>query len=159
MEEKVEVRRPKKSPALAGILSFFFPGVGSLYNTQYLKGLLTILIFAGLITMQRYGQGQPFLGILLGGLYIFQIIDSVQSANIINRRALAGEGAGKEEEELVLGVKSGSIFWGLVLIALGGILLLANFEVISYDKLFDFWPLAIIVVGLKLIADYFSKKK
>jgi hypothetical protein len=56
-------------------------------------------------------------------------------------------------------MKSGSIFWGILLIVLGGILLLGNFEVISYKKIFDFWPLIVIVIGGKLILDYLSQNK
>ncbi|MCK7476602.1 MAG: hypothetical protein M0C28_02850 [Candidatus Moduliflexus flocculans] len=33
------------------------------------------------------------------------------------------------------------------------LLILANFEIIIYDTLFDFWPVAVIVIGLKLVAD------
>jgi len=160
MEEKVIIKRPPKSPALAGVLSFFFPGTGALYNRQISKGLLFIVIFAGLVTMQTSGEGQPFLGIILAGFYFYQIIDAIQTAKSINRRLLHGEGEEIEEiEEFPEVVKTGSIFWGIVLIVLGGVLLLANFEVISYDTIFDFWPVVVIVIGLKFIADYFSKSK
>jgi hypothetical protein len=53
----------------------------------------------------------------------------------------------------------GSIFWGIILIALGGMLILANFEIINYDTLFDFWPVAVIVLGLKLVVDAVAKSK
>jgi len=146
MEEKVIIKRPPKSPALAGVLSFFFPGTGALYNRQISKGLLFIVIFAGLVTMQTSGEGQPFLGIILAGFYFYQIIDAIQTAKSINRRLLHGEGEEIEEiEEFPEVVKTGSIFWGIVLIVLGGVLLLANFEVISYDTIFDFWPVVVIV--------------
>ena len=56
-------------------------------------------------------------------------------------------------------VKTGSVFWGIILMALGGILILANFEVISYNTVFDFWPVVIIIIGVKLLAEYFSKGK
>ncbi|MFP4082771.1 MAG: LiaI-LiaF-like domain-containing protein [Candidatus Aminicenantes bacterium] len=159
MEEKVIVKKPPKSAALAGILSFFFPGIGALYNRQFLKGAVIIIVFAGLVTMQTTGEGQPFLGIILGAFYIYQIIDAVQTSKIINRRVLEGKEEEMEEvEELPGVVKTGSIFWGAALIVLGGLLLLANFEVIPYDTLFDFWPLVVIVIGVKLVADYASKR-
>jgi len=159
MEEKVVVTRQPKSPALAGILSFFFPfGVGAFYNSQPIKGFVYLLIFAGLVTMQSNGDIQPFIGIILGGFYIYQIFDSIFTANSINRRALTGEDVEKVKEELPDFVKTGSVFWGIVLLALGGILLLANFDVISYETVFDFWPIAIIVIGVKLVADYVAKK-
>jgi membrane-bound ClpP family serine protease len=65
----------------------------------------------------------------------------------------------EKEEEFPELVKAGSIFWGAVLIVLGAILLLANFEVISYDTVFDFWPVAVIIIGVKLVADYFGKSR
>lgn len=160
MEEKVVIKKPPKSPALAGVLSFFFPGLGALYNRQLSKGLIFIVIFAGLVTMQTSGQGQPFLGIILGGFYLYQIIDAIQTAKSINRRVLEGKGEEIEEvEEFTEAVKTGSVFWGIVLIVLGIVLLLANFEVISYDTIFDFWPVVVIVIGFKLIIDYLSKSK
>ena len=108
--------------------------------------------------MQDNGEMQPFIGIILAGYYIYQIFDSIYTSNSINRRALSGEKVEKVKEELPDFVKTGSVFWGIVLLALGVILLLANFDVISYDTVFDFWPVAIIVIGVKLVADYVTKK-
>jgi len=162
MTEKIIIqKRPPKSPALAGIFSGFIPGTGALYNGQYLKGILFIIIFAGLVTVQEHGGGQPFKGLLLAGFYFFQLIEAVQTAKDINRQALVANGAEKEttiEKELAKLGPSGSVFWGIVLIVLGGIFLLGNFDIINYDRIWDFWPLAVIIVGLKLIVDYFAKK-
>lgn len=160
MEEKIVVQKPPKSPFLAALLAVIFPGTGALYNKEYLKGAIYIIIFAGLVTLQTQGSGQPFAGLLLAGFYFFQVIDSINVARSINRRALHGELVEEEKvPEFNEAVKAGSIFWGILLIALGGILLLGNFEVLSYDKIFDFWPLVVIVIGGKLILDYFTKEK
>ncbi|HUU36620.1 MAG TPA: DUF5668 domain-containing protein [Candidatus Desulfaltia sp.] len=160
VQEKVVLPRPRKSPVLAFLLSFFFPfGVGPFYNGEIIKALIYLVVFAGLVTMQPQGGAQPFAGILIGAFYIFQIIDSVNVANKINRRALLG--AEVEEDDTTISteaVTAGSIFWGVLLIALGGILLLGNFEVISYKTIWDFWPLVVIIIGAKLIFDYLSKK-
>jgi hypothetical protein len=161
MEEKIIVQKTPKSPVLAGLLSFFFPfGIGAFYNGEMIKGIVYLIIFAGLVTMQPHSGGQPFAGLILAGFYFFQIIDSVNVAKRINRRAFQGEGVKEESEEAVTeAVKSGSVFWGALLIVLGAVLLLANFEVINYDRVFDFWPLVVIVIGVKLVADYFSRNK
>jgi len=160
VQEKIVLPKPRKSPILAFLLSFFFPfGVGPFYNGEVIKGFIYLIIFAGLVTMQQHGESQPFAGIVLGAFYIFQIIDSVNTANRINRRALVG-GEVEEDEAVITteAVTAGSIFWGVLLIALGGILLLGNFEVISYKAILDFWPVVVIVIGAKLIFDYLSKK-
>ena len=50
MEEKIVVRRPQKSPALAVILAIIAPGTGAMYNRQLTKGLIYMIIIAGLIS-------------------------------------------------------------------------------------------------------------
>lgn len=156
MENKTVVKTPPKSPALAGILSGFFPGTGYLYLGQYLKGLVYILIFAGLVSMQGSGRMQPFLGLCLAGFYIFQIIDAVQAAGAFNRRLAAGPGAEPPApaEALNGDLKTGSIFWGLFLLGLGVLFLLANFDVIDYGSIWKFWPVLIIVIGVKLVFEH-----
>ncbi|MBD3414218.1 MAG: hypothetical protein GF421_07310 [Candidatus Aminicenantes bacterium] len=159
-EEKYAAQKPQKSPALAGLLTFFFPiGTGALYNGQIKKAIFFFLGFSGLVTLQTSGKGQPFLGLCLAAFYIYQIYDAVHTAKLINLGA-AGKSLEKQAEaldELPEPVQSGSVFWGIVLMALGCILLLANYRIIDYDTLFDFWPLIIIVIGLKFVVDYASK--
>jgi len=159
MVDKVVYTKPPKSPALAGILSFFFPGTGALYNREYMKGILYMLIFAGLVTLQSHGSSQPFMGLVLAGFYIFQVIDAIQVAKVLNQKALAGEAAAKGGDDFSLTVKSGSIFWGAALIVLGAVFLLGNFDVIDYDKLWRFWPVLVIGLGAKFIYDYYRRSK
>lgn len=162
MEEKIVVQKPPrepKSPLLAGLLSFFFPiGIGAFYNGEIIKGFIYLIIFAGLVTTVDHPGSEPFVAIILAGFYFYQIIDSVHTAKRINRRALVGEAAAEEEgEDVTEVVKSGSVFWGALLIVLGAILLLANFEIINYNRIFDFWPVVVIIIGIKLVYDYYSK--
>ena len=161
MEEKIIVKKPPKSPALAGMLSFLFPGTGALYDGQPLKFLVIIVVFAIIITMLAQGVGSPvFLGILLGGLYFYQLIDAIATASAINRRASSGEIEEIKVEEFPEFVKTGSVFWGIVLMALGVVLLMANYSfIINYERIWNLWPLAIILVGVKLIADYVARSK
>lgn len=161
MEDKQETKvvntRSLKSPFLAGFLSFLFPGTGALYNRQYLKGILYIIIFAGLVSMQPEGSAQPFVGILLAGFYIFQIIEAVQTAKMINRLVVNGEIP--PEEKIPQSIPTGSIFWGMLLIILGFFLLLANFDLISFGLLFDFWPMLVIAIGIKMLYESTRKKE
>ncbi|MGQ9470146.1 MAG: LiaI-LiaF-like domain-containing protein [Candidatus Aminicenantales bacterium] len=159
MNDRRAVKKITKSPFLAGILSAIFPGTGALYNGDYWRGVIFIIIFAGLITMQTRSGTQPFAGLILAGFYIFQIIDAIHGARMIN---LVAEGGSPTTVEPTLGQKAeapGSVFWGIFLIALGIIFLLANFDIILYERIFDFWPLFIIVIGLKLIVDALTRHK
>jgi hypothetical protein len=162
MTDNVTYKKPPKSPVAAGILSGFFPGVGQLYNGEYLKGILFLIIFAGLISLQPHG-GQPFPALILAGFYFFQIIEAVQTAKSINLQAQGALGTPAAAAAVSAPVKpapkSGSVFWGFGLMALGVVFLLANFDILDYDRIFDFWPVLIIVIGLKMIFDYVVKKK
>lgn len=157
-------KRPPKSPAAAGILSGFFPGAGQLYNGEPSKALLFFIIFAGSISMMPHGP-HPFLPLVFAAFYFYQIIDAVQTAKTINLKALGQIGEPVSAAAPLAAAaepapaKSGSVFWGSALIGLGIVFLLSNFEIIDYDRIFDFWPVVVIVVGLKMIADYFLRKK
>jgi hypothetical protein len=159
IEEKVVVKRPPKSPGLAGVLAFFFPfGTGALYNAQFKKAAMFFFVFAGLVSLQPSAP-QPFVALMLAGFFIYQIFDAVQTAKAINRASLHQKLEPVTDiEEIPVAITSGSIFWGISLMILGGILLLANFEVIDYDTLWEFWPIAVIFFGLKLVVDYYKQK-
>ncbi len=160
--KEVIVQRPPKSPALAGVLAICFPfGVGPLYNGQFKKAVMFFLIFSGLVTLQTTGEGQPFLGLTLAAFIIYQIFDSIQTAKLINQKAaLSGTVPETTDmEEVPEAVKSGSIFWGIVLMVLGAVLIMANFDIIDYGTLFDFWPLIIILIGIKLVVEFTAGKE
>ena len=108
----------------------------------------------------------PFLPLVFAGFYIYQIIEAVQTASAINRKALNAMAAAPGDDVSAAPVPAapiklpaqGSVFWGLLLMGLGVVFLLANFDVIAIDRIFDFWPVIVIVIGLKMIVDYSRKK-
>ena len=160
MEEKIVVQqRPQKSPGFAGVLGMFPFGVGALYNGQRFKALLYLVVFAGLIDALGRGGSGAFLGLLLAGFIFFQFFDNIQSARAINAGAAGQTPAASDAMELPEAVSSGSIFWGIFLIALGILLILINFEVIFYEDIVRFWPIVVIVIGLKLVIDSVAKSK
>ena len=155
-------KKPPKSGAAAGILSGLFPGIGQIYNGQYGKGILFMAIFIGLITMQPH-HGQPFQGLLLAIRPLeadspAPPADRPADANAALAAALANLQGPPPTPAPEAPARSGSVFWGAALMVIGALFLLANFEIIDYDRIFQFWPVLVIVIGLKMIADYFSRK-
>jgi hypothetical protein len=161
MSEKIIIeKRPPKSPAAAGILSGLLAGAGQLYNGQASKALLFFIVFAGLITIIPHGP-QPFIPLIFAGFWFYQIVEAVQTAKALNLQA-AGEtepaaGAPILTDPIPAG-PTGSVFWGVVLMAVGAIFLLGNFDLIDYDRIFDLWPIIVIAIGVKMIVDYLRKK-
>ena len=43
--------------------------------------------------------------------------------------------------------KSGSLLWGVILIVVGGIFLLEQFDIDVFDQVWRFWPVILIIWG------------
>lgn len=69
-----------KSPGLAAVLSFFWPGVGQIYNGQIAKGIVFIVLAAifGWLTVVVIGF------ILYPILWVYAIYDAYKTAERIN---------------------------------------------------------------------------
>jgi TM2 domain-containing membrane protein YozV len=166
MDEKIIIQqRPTKSPAVAAILSVIFPGLGALYNGLIVKAIFYALFAIWLIVQLSAhaveASAEVFMGLLLGGLWLFQIVDSVNNAKSINL-AMAKQKANEAADVEVLPkvVPSGSIFWGIALIVLGGLLVLMNFDVIDIATLFSvILPVAVIIIGVKFVFDALARAK
>lgn len=63
-------------PVLAGILGFI-PGVGAMYNGQFIKGLVHVLVFVILITLT---EDHGMFGLFIGAWVFYQVFDAYQTA-------------------------------------------------------------------------------
>jgi hypothetical protein len=162
------------NPALAGILSGFFPfGVGAVYNGQYSKGLAQLVIMTLLIwgeTAVDAGGLNAVLGLGIAFFYVYQIIDAVKSAHAIRAGqpapdpfGLAGMFGGWESKSqagtsagvgAVAGVQGSAGVStqpriptaAVILIALGCLFLLRTAGIFDYDE--DLiWPVVLIGLG------------
>ena len=154
------VRPPANSgpnPAVAGILSGFFPfGVGAVYCSQYAKGLAHLVIMVLLIIGNS--SDVPWymhvvLGIAIGFFYVYQIIDAVRTAKAVSEGQPAPDPFG-----LATAFGAGEKFEGTkvpagaaVLIALGVLFLLhtAGLFEVGMGLLIS---LALILLGVWLFA-------
>ncbi len=161
MDEKVIIQqKPPKSPAVAGILSAIVPGLGTLYDGLIAKGVVYMAIIGALIAIQDTSGGQPFKALMLAGFYFFQIIDAVNNAKAINLAAAGQKPEDQAKAALVPDLAPvGSIFWGSSLIVIGIVVILVNFDIITWRALGYLWPVPLIVFGLKLIYDSMAKAK
>ncbi|HXZ79328.1 MAG TPA: B-box zinc finger protein [Terriglobales bacterium] len=66
------------SPGLAAVLGFI-PGVGAMYNGQFMKALVHVLIFCTLIWMADHGGG-VFGGLLIPFFVFYMVFDAYKTA-------------------------------------------------------------------------------
>lgn len=143
------VRSGLRSPAVALMLSFVFPGAGQIYNGQMAKALFVFLAFAGSIYGVIEAGPIPF-ALCIPFAYFFNIIDAYRSAVLLNARSA---GTMSPEEE---GFESP--LWGASLVFIGLLLLLNNFGILRLAAAARFWPLALIVAGGVFIYQASTKK-
>jgi len=140
----------EKSPSLAAFLSIF-PGIGSIYNGNFFKGVTYMLLFAVLIvlTSNAHATDGFVFGLMIAGFYIFQIIDSYNEAGKINQNihGVANPVVNKEDF---------SLFSAIAVLLVGLIFQLANFDILTYRQVTRLWPLALIAFGVKIVFNYFK---
>jgi hypothetical protein len=150
-EAPAALPRDRKSPLLACILSAM-PGLGQVYVGYYQRGFLHAFAVASAFLILNSGMHgiEPFLGPLLAFFWLYNIIDAGRRAAHYNRAA-AGEEAFEMPKDFSMPGIQGSIFGGLLLIAVGGIFLSHTVWGIPLDWVENWWPLAPILFGVYLI--------
>ena len=138
------------SPGLAFVLGLI-PGVGAIYNVQYAKGLIHVLIFGLLISIvnsDSVGDMQPLFAFLIPAWVFYMAFEAFHTAK--NRM----EGRPSEEFSSVIPMRAdGPPVGPVVMIGLGIIFLLNNLGLLRFSQVFKFWPLALIALGVYLLID------
>jgi cell wall-active antibiotic response 4TMS protein YvqF/B-box zinc finger protein len=138
------------SPVIAFILGFF-PGLGAVYNGEYNKALIHIVVFAAMIVglSSDIGDGPTVaLALLLAGFVFYMAFDSMRTA----KAKLTGETLADPLESWSKNRPIGPI----ILIVLGALFLLNNFDWFSFGRVLRFWPLILIGAGLMMFRNRLS---
>jgi hypothetical protein len=124
----------------------FIPGLGAVYNGEYIKALIHVFVFAGLIAAQSGNVSagyHAFLGIALGCFYLYMPIEAYRTAKAREAGEAAPAPLGEGEMRRPVGA--------IILVALGVLLLLGNFGMLEWGWLAKGWPLALIVLGVWML--------
>lgn len=137
-----DLRMPADSPKRAACCAVI-PGMGAVYNNEYLKAITYFAVFAALVLMGDRVNG--IFGFGAFAFLIFTMFDAYRSAEAHARARL--ESAAKASEPLSQDRTVAA--WGIFLMVLGVIFLLQN--MIPYYFLHRMWPLVFIVLGGYLV--------
>jgi len=154
------------NPATAAVLGFV-PGLGAVYNGEYVKGLIHLVIFAGLIAILNNDSAPsamvPFLAVFLAVFICYMPIDAYRVAKAkrfgLRYTGFFGETAAAPAAGAAPATagEPGSArhrpnFTGaIVLIVLGVIFLLGTTGVLNSVWMWNLWPLALVAIGVALI--------
>ncbi len=132
----------KRSPSVAVFLSLL-PGLGHIYVGQFAKGFLIGLSFALVIHMVEETGGP--LGILFPFILLYAMVDAHRAAVEVNRIVASGGTPPKGPD---FGITK---WWGYVLIGLGALFTLENFDLIDFDWISRLWPLGLVALGIFIL--------
>ena len=138
----------RTSPGLAFLLGLI-PGVGAIYNGQYLKGLLHVAVFGLLISaIDRSGGPQPLFGMMTAGFYFYMAFEAYHSA----KKRQMGLAVDEWSSIIPRNTLSGRFPVGpILLIVLGVLFLLDELNWVRFYDVVRFWPLILIALGTYLL--------
>ncbi len=145
------------SPGLAFLLGLI-PGVGAVYNAQYVKAIVHVVIFGLLISIMDSGAAggfEPMFGLLIAIWYFYMPFEAYHTAR---KRSL---GIPVDDFSSILPLKartSGFPIGPVVLIAVGVLFLLAQFGLLSIGAILRYWPVALILAGSWMLYERMSQR-
>jgi TM2 domain-containing membrane protein YozV len=145
--------KPGANPGLAALLGVI-PGLGAVYNGQYAKALVHLLIFAGLISLidaDIAGGLDAALGIALACFVFYMPIEAYRTA----KARLLGE----PDPVGMINIDSNNAkpIGAIVLIGMGVLLLMRNFDFLNHEWIQKSWPIALIAFGAWMVWDRVKK--
>ena len=144
--------RSPGSPGVAFILGLF-PGLGAVYNGEYNKALIHIVVFAAMIVglSSDMGDGADVaLSLLLAGFVLYMAFDAQRVAKARNMGEVPVDPLESWSKSRPVGP--------VILIALGAIFLLNNFNWFPFFRIWRFWPLALIGVGVLMFRNRLDRR-
>ena len=138
------------SPGLAFVLGLI-PGVGAIYNGQYAKGLVHVVIIGLTISILSSGAArgfEPLLGLLLASFFAYMAFEAYHTAQ--RRR----QGLVVDEFSSLFPVQGGANKFPvapILLIVLGVIFLLNNLDLFQVERIIRYWPVLLIGLGVYML--------
>jgi hypothetical protein len=134
--------RSVSSPGIAFVLGLF-PGLGAVYNGEYNKALIHIVVFAAMIVGLSSDIGDSadlVLSLLLAGFVLYMAFDAMRVAKARNLGEVPVDPLESWSKNRPVGP--------VILIVLGALFLLNNFNWFPFYRIWRFWPLILIGVGV-----------
>ena len=134
------------SPGLAFLLGLI-PGVGAIYNGQYVKGLMHVVILGILISIVSSGSAggmEPLFGMMIGAWVFYMAFEAYHTA----RKRQLGQTVDEFSSIVPMRGRSSSFPAGPVaLIGIGVLVLLNTLDIVRFSQLIRYWPVALIALG------------
>jgi hypothetical protein len=139
------------NPSVAFVLGLF-PGLGAVYNGEYNKALIHIVVFAAMIvglSSDIGDSGEVTLSLLLAGFIFYMAFDAMRTAKARSVGQVTVDPLESWSKERPIGP--------IILIGLGALFLLNNFSWFAFYRARQLWPLVLIGVGVLMFRNRMGK--
>jgi hypothetical protein len=146
-------------PGAAFVLGLI-PGVGAIYNGEFVKAAIHVLIFGTLVSLQDLSTvGKPLLGLMTAAFYFYMPFEAYYTAK---KRIMRAEGVDLETpidrlQTEFEGVRHRELWGGVLLIVVGALFLLGNLNVFDIAAVAKFWPAALVVIGVWMLKKHHER--
>jgi hypothetical protein len=143
---------PHTSNATVAFVLGLFPGLGAVYNGEYNKALIHIVVFAAMIVGLNSDLGdssETALSLLLAGFVLYMAFDAMRTAKARSLGQAAADPLETWSKDRPIGP--------IILIALGALFLLNNFSWFSFYRVQRLWPLILIAAGVLMFRNRISR--
>ena len=126
----------------------FIPGLGAVYNGEYVKALIHVVIFGGIIAVLNSdlpGGYDAFFGIALGCFYFYMPVEAYRVAK--------ARQAGEPQPPDLVESEGRRPIGAIVLIALGILFLMGNFRLLKMEWFSKVWPIGLVALGVWILMD------
>ena len=128
------------------------PGVGAIYNGEFVKAAVHILIFGTLVSLSNATDAALF-GLASAAFYFYMPFEAYYTAK---KRMLGAQGVMLETpidrlQQQFGSVKDRELWGGIALVVIGGLYLLGNLDVFDLHRIARLWPVALVVIGVWLL--------
>jgi TM2 domain-containing membrane protein YozV len=166
------------NPRLAFILGWI-PGVGAMYNGEFAKGFIHVLIFATLIWLANPDHGNALFGLAIAAFAVYMPIEAYKTAKAremglpapdplglnnlfgstppaasvpIATAVPASPGVVPQQASAAEDERPSRLPTGaIILIGLGVLFLLDELGALHFDWIWRFWPLILIALGVRIL--------
>lgn len=141
------------NPVLAFFLGFL-PGLGAFYNEQFGKGMIHLAVFlllfiTGINGLDNAGATAA-LWICIAALWVYMPIDALRVAQAKRAGHVLADPLDNISKQWPVGP--------IILIGVGVLLLLGNFDWFRWYRLEKFWPLILIGVGALMFRNRMNRQ-
>jgi hypothetical protein len=128
------------------------PGVGAIYNGEFVKAAVHILIFGTLVSLADATDAALF-SLAAAAFYFYMPFEAYYTAK---KRMLGSQGVSLETpidrlQQQFGTMKDRELWGGIALIVIGGLYLLGNLDVFDLHRIARLWPVGLVALGVWLL--------